>query len=112
MEPTLESIWQRLDSLNISKVFILFAAKRTKKNPELQVTIQSIIVTTKCEKNNVDWGEDIYDFDSPMTKPIREECAELDGKMDGMLTYNNDTRQLNLSATLTRKVREKIKKRL
>lgn len=112
MESNIDSVWQRLEALNVSKAFVLFTAKRTAKKPDLELIVQSIIVTTKCGNNSIDWEDDIYKFDSPMVRPIREECADLQGKMDGMLTYDNVARKITLSATVTRKVKEKIKKNL
>ena len=110
IEVTMENLWKKLDDLDVSKVFILFNAKRTKKNPDLEVIIQSIIVTTKTEKNTIPWDNDVYSFDSDFTKPIREQCADLSGKMDGMLVYNNVSKNLSLNATVTKKVKEKIKR--
>lgn len=107
-----QELWQKLDDLNIAKVFILFTVKKTKKNPELLTNIQSIMVTTNCGNNQIDWENDVYSDESYLTKPIQLEFSSLDGKVDGMLVYNCGTRTVELSGTLTKKIREKFKRNL
>ena len=109
MDKNRNEMWARLDDLNVAKIFILFTAKNGGKRKQPEVVIQSIMVTTKCGNNNIDWDHDIYSFDSSYTKPIFESCQSLSGKLDGMLVYNNEQRKVTMSGTKTVKVREKVR---
>ena len=42
MIDNIEKVWELLDRLNVSKVFILYIYKKTKRMPEPQATIQSV----------------------------------------------------------------------
>ena len=105
-----DELWQRLDEINVAKVFILFTVKKGKKDPNPIITIQSVMVTTNCGNNQIDWDNEIYSEKSFLTSPIQREFSEMDGKFDGMLVYNCGLKKVTISGTHTRKVREKFKR--
>ena len=103
-------IWNYLDSLNVCKVFILFTAKYKKKSNSTEIIIQSIMATTKCGQNNIDWEEELYKEKSALTKPIYDEYSNFVGKVDGMLTYDNDKKKAILSGKVIKKILENFQK--
>lgn len=109
---TKEEVWEHMDKLNLSKVFIMFSAKYKKKLQKVQFIIQSVMCLTKCDKNNVDWEDEIYKEESFLTKPIYEEYANLNGKADGMLVWNNEMRKVILTSKVTKKLLEQVKKEI
>ena len=104
MIDNIEKVWELLDRLNVSKVFILYIYKKTKRMPEPQATIQSVIVTTKCGKNNVAWDSEICRDKSSILKIICEVHEGVEGKVDGMMTYNNNTKKVCVSGKIKQKV--------
>jgi hypothetical protein len=104
MIDNIEKVWELLDRLNVSKVFILYIYKKTKRMPEPQATIQSVIVTTKCGKNDVAWDGEICRDKSSILKIIGEAHEGVEGKVDGMMTYNNIARKVCVSGKIKQKV--------
>lgn len=107
-----QELWQKMDDLNVSKVFVLFTVKNKKKDSKNITTIQSVMVATNCGKNEIDWNNDICSEKSYLTRLIQMEFSNIDGKIDGMLVYNCKSRKAVISGTHTKKVREKFKKEL
>ena len=107
---TENEIWNYLDSINVSKVFILFTAKYKKKTNTTELIIQSIMATTKCGKNNIDWEEDLYKEKSILTKPIYDEYQNFIGKADGMLVYDNEKKKAVFSGKIVKKIFENFRK--
>ena len=105
-------IWNYLNSLNVCKIFILFTAKYKKKISATEIIIQSTMVTTKCGKNNIDFSEELYKEKTIFTKPIYEEYEKLIGKVDGMLTYDNDKKKIILSGKIVKKTFENFQKEI
>ena len=104
MIDNIEKVWELLDRLNVSKVFILYIYKKTKRMPEPQATIQSVMVTTKCGKNDVAWDGEIRGDKSSILKIICEVHKGVEGKVDGMMTYNNNARKVCVSGKIKQKV--------
>ena len=105
-----QDLWQKLDELNVAKVFILFTVKKKRKDLEPVTTIQSVMVTTNCGNNQIDWNNEIYSEKSYLTNPIQRDFSNIEGKVDGMLVYDCKSRKVTLSGTHTKKIREKFKK--
>lgn len=97
-------IWNYLDSFNVSKVFIGFTVRRKKKTNNTEIIIQSIMATTKCGNNNIDWEEDLYKEKSILTKPIYDEYQNFIGKVDGMLIYDNEKKKAVFSDRIVKKI--------
>ena len=102
MIDNIEKVWELLDKLNVSMVFILYIYKKTKRMPEPQATIQSVMVTTKCGKNDVAWDGEIRGDKSSILKIICEVHKGVEGKVDGMMTYN--ARKVCVSGKIKQKV--------
>lgn len=105
-----DDIWSYFDNLNISKIFVMYHAKCKNNKPE--IVIDSIIAITKCGNNQISWNNDIYQFESWITKPIFDEHKEFSGKIDGMLTYDNFKKKIILKGNRKYKIQEKFTKDL
>jgi len=105
-------IWYYLDSLNACKIFILFTAKFKNKAKKVEIVIQSIMATTKCGGNNIDFQGEIHNEKSFLTKPIYNEYKNLVGKVDGMLTYDNDKKKIMLSGRIEKKIFQNFQKEI
>lgn len=104
MIDNIEKVWELLDRLNVSKVFILYIYKKTKRMAEPKATIQSVIVTTRCGKNDVVWDGEICRDKSLILKIIGEVHEGVEGKVDGMMVYNNNTKKVFVSGKIKQKV--------
>lgn len=100
----IEKVWELLDRLNVSKVFVLYVYKKTRKMAEPKATIQSVIVTTKCGKNDVAWDGEICRDKSSILKIIGEAHDGVEGKVDGMVVYNNNIKKVFVSGKIKQKL--------
>ena len=106
-----DDIWSFLESLNISKVFILYKGKcKEKELPSIK--IDSVIVTTKCGKNEIKWDNELYNNKSFLTKPIYDLHIDFTGKIDGMLTYDNVKKKSTITGKHKYKITEKFNKEI
>lgn len=112
MIKTREDIWMHLDELNWSKVFIMFSVKYKKKLKIIDIEIQSVMGITKCGKSNVDLEDEVRKEKHFLTEPIYQEYANCNCKVDGMLTWNNDSKKVFLSGKTTKKLIEQFKKEI
>jgi len=104
-----DDIWLYFDNLDVSKVFVMYHGK-CKKNQNPEIVIDSIIVTTKLEQNHISWDQDIYKFESWITKPIYDTHQNFQGKIDGMLTYDNFKKKVTITGKHKYKIEDKFTK--
>jgi len=64
---------------------------------------------TKLESRRIDFKNDTHIDKNLLTKPIFDACVNIDGKFDGMLVYNCQSKSIVLSGIHTKKIKEKIK---
>ena len=67
---------------------------------------------TKCGKSNVDLEDEVRKEKHFLTEPIYQEYANCNYKVDGMLTWNNDSKKVFLSGKTTKKLIEQFKKEI
>lgn len=107
-----QNIWSKLDEINISKIIILYNAKFKKKSNTISIQIESTFAIFKSEDRAVNWN-DIITNDKPyLLDALKSEHADLNGKISGMLVYDNVKRKILLSGTHQKTIVEKFQKEL
>jgi hypothetical protein len=105
-------IWNHLDSYNVCKIFILFKAKFKNKTKKVEIVIENIMATTKCGNNNIDFQGEIHNDKSFLTKPIYNEYENLVGKVNCILTYDNENKKIILSGKIEKKIFQNFQKEI
>lgn len=109
MYKTIKEIWDYLENLNVSKLYISYKAKK-KFNSELNIKIENTIVTCKqANDSKITWDSDLFKDDSFLIYPIRKEHISLNGKADGLLVYDNANRKIILKGKYQKKIIEDYK---
>lgn len=109
MYKTIKEIWDYLENLNVSKLYISYKAKK-KLNSELNIKIENTIVTCKqANDSKITWDSDLFKDDSFLIYPIRKEHISLNGKADGLLIYDNVNRKIILKGKYQKKIIEDYK---
>ena len=97
-----QEIFKKLDDLNISKVYISFFYEKN------EIDIISNIVIMKDQRYSVDWGDDVYDNKSYITKPIFDYNKEKWETIDGLLTWDVTNKKLIISGKKEKCLEEKF----
>lgn len=106
MYKTIKEIWDFLENLNVSKLYISYKAKK-KENENLEIKIENTIVTCKeANDSKITWDSELFNDDSFLIFPIRKEHINLNGKADGLLIYDNMKRKIILKGKYKKKITE------
>ena len=97
-----QEIFKKLNDLNISKVYISFFYEKN------EVNIISNMIIMKDERYSVDWGNDVYDDKSYITKPIFDYKKENWDIIDGLLTWDINNKKLIISGKKQKCIEEKF----
>lgn len=108
MEQNLNEIWNYLDKIEVSKVYISYCFKR-KIDDKIEIKIENIIVVLKSPEKEISWDHEIFKDNSVLTWPIYNHHKDFIGKADGLLTYDNNRKKIYLSGKFRKKITEVFK---
>lgn len=103
-----QQIWDLLEQLDISKVYISYSTKRKKLEEQINIKIENITIICNHANHSV-FHDEIFKEDSFLRLPIFNSHKEIIGKADGLLTYDNIRKKVTLKGKYNKKTTEEYK---